>query len=223
MVDQVRFLRRGSVDEAETSTSEEVTAASDEASRSTDDSVGRGHTPGKGRPTPKRRDAEGRRRGPAPPPPKTQRESARLARQNRANRAERRKESADRRSRMLAGDQSALMARDRGPVKAYVRDVVDSRRHLVGLFMPLAGLVLLSVTMPLPQIQQIISYVCMALMLSMALEATLLGRRVVAKARERFPKEDIRGLSLGWYVFARASQIRRLRVPKPRVQIGDQV
>jgi hypothetical protein len=220
MVDQVRFLRRSSVDEAETNTSEADTA---EVPASGEGPTAKGHTPGKGRPTPKRRDAEGRRRGPAPPPPKTQRESARLARQNRANRAERRKDAADRRSRMMAGDQSALLARDRGPVKAYVRDVVDSRRHLTGLFMPLAGLVLLSVTMPLPQIQQVISYACMALMLGMALEATLLGRQVVGKARERFPKEDIRGLSLGWYVFARASQIRRLRVPKPRVQVGDQV
>ncbi|HZZ50946.1 MAG TPA: DUF3043 domain-containing protein [Pseudonocardia sp.] len=216
----MRFLRRGSVDEAETSTSE---AEATELSRSGGETAVRGHTPSKGRATPKRRDAEGRRRGPAPPPPKTQRESARLAKQNRAARAERRKDSADRRSRMMAGDQSALPARDRGPVKAYVRDVVDSRRHLTGLFMPLAGLVLLSVTMPLPHIQQIISYVCMALMLSMALEATLLGRRVVAQTRERFPKEDIKGPGLGWYVFARASQIRRLRVPKPRVQVGDQV
>ena len=45
---------------------------------------------------------------------------------------------------MAAGDDRYLLPRDRGPVKAYIRDVVDSRPHLMGLFMPLAGLVLIS-------------------------------------------------------------------------------
>jgi hypothetical protein len=33
----------------------------------------------------------------------------------------------------------------------------------------------------------------------------------------------VRGLSVGWYAFIRASQIRKLRVPKPRVRPGDKI
>jgi hypothetical protein len=220
----VRFLRRGSVDEANDPA---PAGTGNDSEHGTEGAAGRvvprGRTESKGRPTPKRRDAEGRRRGPVPPPPKTQRESAKLARQNRASRAERRKEAASRRSRMMAGDQGALLPRDRGPVKAFARDMIDSRRHLMGFFMPLAGLVFVSLVLPIPQIQQIFSYCCMAVMLAMAMEGVLLGRQVAKKARERFPKEKISGPGLGWYSFARASQLRRLRVPKPRVEIGETV
>jgi len=210
----VRFLRRRSADAEETAgTAVSVTdTGGDEAPR--------GHTPGKGRPTPKRRDAESKRRGPAPPPPKTQRESMKLAKKNRASRAVRREEAAERRSRMMAGDERALLPRDRGPVKAFVRDLVDSRRHVIGLFMPLAGLVFLSLVLPIPRIQQVFSLICMAMMAAMVLEGVLLGRRVTQQAREKFPKETISAGSVGWYAFSRASQLRKLRVPKPRVDIG---
>lgn len=181
----------------------------------------RGYTPAKGRPTPKRRDAEGKRRGPAPPPPKTQRESMKLAKQNRASRAERRKENMARRGRIASGQ--TLLPRDRGPVKAYVRDLVDSRRHVIGLFMPLAGLVFVSLIVPVPQVQQMFSLFCMAMMAAMVLEGILLGRRITNQARERFPKEQISAASIGWYAFARASQIRKLRTPKVRVKVGDTV
>lgn len=146
-----------------------------------------------------------------------------LAKQNRGSRAERRKEAADRRARMMAGDNSALMPRDRGPVKAFVRDAVDARRHVIGLFMPLAGLVFISLVLPIPQIQQMFSLFCIAMMASMVLEGVLLGRRITRQVRERFPKEEIVGFSIGWYAFTRASQLRKLRVPKPRVNIGDAV
>jgi hypothetical protein len=215
MVDDVRFLRRRSDNEAASVVSE--------TSESAEDAAGRAHTAGKGRPTPKRRDAESKRRGPAPPPPKTQREAQKLARKNRASRDERRKDAADRRRRMMAGDERVLMPRDRGPVKAFVRDTVDSRRHLIGLFMPLAGLVFISLVLPFPQLQSMVSLFCMAMLAAILLEGVLLGRRITNAARDKFPKEQIGGLSLGWYAFSRASQIRKLRVPKPRVKIGDTI
>ncbi|HEY2207195.1 MAG TPA: DUF3043 domain-containing protein [Pseudonocardia sp.] len=215
----MRFLRRHADDDVATADPADDGPA--DAPESTDPEVaGRRHTPGKGRPTPKRREAEGRRRGPAPPPPKTQREAQKLAKKNRARR---RQNSSDRRARMLAGDESALMARDRGPVKAFARDVVDSRWHLMGLFMPLAAVVLLSLVLPIPQIQSLISLFTMIVLASIFLEAVLLGRKITKMARERFPKETISGLSLGWYAFGRASQLRRLRTPKPRVKRGASV
>lgn len=214
---RVRFLRRRS--EVEVTTPADGTNTEAEAA----EQVQSGHTPGKGRPTPKRREAE-KRRGPAPPPPKTQREAQKLARKNKAARAERRREAAERRGRMLAGDERALLPRDKGPVKAYVRDLVDSRPHLAGLFMPLAALVFVSLLLQsIPFAQAYVSMFCMAMLAAMALEGVLLGRRVNRLARERFPKETISGFGLGWYAFSRASQIRRLRVPKPRVKRGDPV
>ena len=178
---------------------------------------------GKGRPTPKRRDAEGRRRGPAPPPPRTQREAAKLARANRPAKEDRRAAAAERREGMARGDDKFLMPRDRGPVKAYVRDLVDSRPHLMGLFMPLAIIVVLSLLVPIREVQSYLSLFSLIALTSMIIEGILLGVSVTRKARAKFPNEKIGGLGTGWYAFTRATQLRRLRIPKPRVQRGATV
>lgn len=177
-------------------------------------------TPGKGRPTPSRREAEARKRGPALPPPKNQREALRRMR---GNKAERRQESARRRERMLAGDEKYLLPRDRGPVKAYVRDVVDSRRNVAGLFMPLALLVVLVILVPSPAVQQYVSLLSMAMLMMMLAEGVLLGRIVNRGVRARFPDAKASPLGLGFYALTRATQLRRLRVPKPRVGYGDAI
>jgi hypothetical protein len=183
-----------------------------------------GGTAGKGRPTPKRREAEGRRRGPAPAPPKTQREAAKFAKANRPpkeqQREQRRRAAEQRRAGMERGDDRYLPARDRGPVRAYIRDVVDSRPHLLGLFMPLALVVVASVLVPVPAVQQYMSLFSLVMLMVMITEGVYLGLTVTRKARAKFPNEDINGLGTGWYSFTRATQPRRLRMPKPRVQRG---
>jgi hypothetical protein len=178
---------------------------------------------GKGRPTPKRREAENKRRGPAPPPPRTQREAARLARANRPDKEQRRRAAVERREGMARGDEKFLMPRDRGPVKAYIRDVVDSRPHLMGLFMPLAVVVVLSLLVPVLAVQQYLSLFSLVALTSMIIEGVLLGVSTTRKARAKFPGERISGLGTGWYAFTRASQLRRLRIPKPRVERGAQI
>lgn len=175
---------------------------------------------GKGRPTPKRREAETKRRGPAPPPPRTQREASKLARANRPDKSIRRAEALERREGMAAGDEKFLMPRDRGPVKAYVRDLVDSRPHLMGLFMPLAIVVVLSLLIPIPQVQSYLSLFSLIALTTMIIEGIFLGASITKKARAKFPDEKIGGLGTGWYAFTRASQLRRLRIPKPRVERG---
>jgi hypothetical protein len=191
-----------------------------ETEADSDDVGQRPRTAGKGRPTPSRREAEGRKRGPAPPPPRTQREALRRMR---GSKDERRSAAADRRERMLAGDEKYLLARDRGPVKAYVRDLVDSRRHLAGAFMPLALLVIVVILVPSPVVQQYVSLVSMAMLLAIIVEGVLLGRTVTRRVRERFPDTSDSGASLGFYAMTRATQLRRLRVPKPRIDRGDPV
>jgi hypothetical protein len=181
------------------------------------------YTPAKGRPTPKRRDAEGRRRGPVAPPPRTQREAMKRAKVTRGTKQERRSAAADRRSRMAAGDQKALLPRDRGPVRAYVRDIVDSRRHLIGLFMPLALLVLVATISPVAGLQTYAAPGTLVVLVIMVIEGYLLGRTVNRKVREKFPDATDKPMSLGWYSFVRASQVRKLRVPKPKVKPGEAV
>ncbi|MDQ3761059.1 MAG: DUF3043 domain-containing protein [Actinomycetota bacterium] len=187
---------------------------------SSEDVTHRARTTGKGRPTPSRREAEGRKRGPAPPPPRTQREALRRMR---GSKEERRNAAAVRRERMLAGDEKYLLPRDRGPVKAYVRDLVDSRRHLAGMFMPLALLVILVILVPSPAMQQYVSLLSMAMLLAIIVEGVLLGRTVKRHVRERFPHASESGTGLGFYAITRATQLRRLRMPKPRVGPGDPI
>jgi hypothetical protein len=57
----------------------------------------------------------------------------------------------------------------------------------------------------------------------MVAEGVTLGIQTTRKARAKFPEENISGLGTGWYAFTRASQLRKLRVPKPKVQRGAQV
>ncbi|MFC4374328.1 DUF3043 domain-containing protein [Nocardia halotolerans] len=186
-------------------------------------------TPGKGRPTPKRREAEGRRRGPVAPAPMTSKEARarrKAAKGSRSDRkaaaADRRAAVQDRRARMLAGEDKFLLARDRGPVRAYVRDLVDARRNLVGLFMPMT-LVLILLMFMVPQLQTIVSLAMLVMLVFMLIEGFVLGRIVNNRVVARFPDTTDTGFKLGWYAFVRASQIRKMRAPKPRVGPGDAV
>ncbi|WUI35593.1 DUF3043 domain-containing protein [Nocardia sp. NBC_00416] len=186
-------------------------------------------TAGKGRPTPSRRDAEGRRRGPVSPPPMTSKEARARRKETRGSKEDRKSASADRRAaaqdrraRMLAGEDKYLLPRDQGPVRAFVRDIVDGRRNLVGLFMPMALLLILTM-FAAPAWQSIITLAMLVMMAFMMAEGFLLGRVVNRRVRERFPKSTDTGFRLGWYAFVRASQLRKMRAPKPRVGPGDAI
>ncbi|NKV84949.1 DUF3043 domain-containing protein, partial [Rhodococcus hoagii] len=86
---------------------------------------------GKGRPTPKRREARPKKRGPVAPAPLTPRKPAPPQGQSRQQGRSARPRppsaapsSANRRARMLAGEEKYLLPRDKGPVRAYTRDLV---------------------------------------------------------------------------------------------------
>ncbi|GAB2653911.1 DUF3043 domain-containing protein [Prescottella soli] len=226
----MKLLRRGDSDNSDKrdvevieSTAETTTGASGTTE------TGAASTPGKGRPTPKRREAEAKRRGPIAPAPLTAKEARARRKSTRGSKEERkaeaavrRAESADRRARMLAGEDKYLLPRDKGPVRAYVRDLVDSRRNLVGLFMPLALILIMAMFLS-PVIQSFVTLGMLVMMLFMAGEGYFLGRMINNRVRERFPDSTDGGFRLGWYAFVRASQIRKMRAPKPRVGPGDAV
>lgn len=227
----MKFLRRSDDDKSAAS---DTAAQADAPEGPIDtDEAGGGVTLGKGRPTPKRREAQGRR-GPVAPAPMTRAEakarkkelrksSPKLTREARKTlSAENRMKANERRARMMAGEQDFLLARDKGPVRAYVRDFVDSRRNLVGLFMPLALLLIFTLFLS-PQLQAIVTLAMLVMMLFMVLEGVLLGRTLSNRIRQRWPESTDTGFRIGWYAFVRASQIRKLRVPKPRVKPGDAI
>ena len=198
------------------------------------DTVGRGSrkTDPKGRPTPKRNQARRNiRKGPVAPAPMTAAE-ARARRKALArpklSREERRAESAasrarmsERRERMMAGEEAYLLPRDQGPVRRYVRDIVDSRRNVLGLFMPSA--VSLLFIMFVPQLQLYTSPAMLLLMAVMGIDGIILGRKVGRMVDEKFPSNTESHWKLGLYAASRASQMRRTRAPRPQVERGSSV
>ncbi|WP_067655092.1 DUF3043 domain-containing protein [Nocardia harenae] len=221
----MKLFRRG---ESDTTDATAVTTA-DASAEAAGSAAAATATAGKGRPTPRRRDAEARRRGPVAPAPMTSKEARARRKANRGSRADRREAAAerraaaqDRRERMLAGEDKYLLPRDRGPVRAHVRDIVDARRNLVGLFMPMALVLILSM-FAAPGLQTIVTLAMLVMMAFMIVEGVFLGRIINNRVRERYPDTTDTGFKLGWYAFVRASQIRKMRAPKPRLSPGDPV
>jgi hypothetical protein len=112
-----------------------------------------------------------------------------------------------------------MPARDRGAVRALVRDYVDSRRRLSEFYMYglLVLLVLLFIRNPL--VQSIVPVLVTVAVLIMLVEGIFIGRRARALAEKRLPGESTQGVRL--YAAMRALQIRQLRMPKPRIKPGD--
>ena len=171
-------------------------------------------TAGKGRPTPKRSEAEQRRRQPYTAP-KDRKEAARRSRTSDRTERSRRMDAVRR------GEEWALPARDRGPVKALARDYVDSKRRFSEFYM--YGLIVLLVLLfiRVPIVQTLVPALVIAAVVVMIVEGIFIGRRVRALAAERLPGQSTSGIAL--YAAMRALQIRQLRMPKPRVKIGDTV
>ena len=168
-------------------------------------------TAGKGRPTPKRSESERRRRPFNAPGDRKE--------ANRQYRERQRQERTRRTQGVQRGEQWALPPRDRGPVKALARDYVDSRRRLSEFYMYglLVLLVLLFVRNAL--VQSIVPLLVLIAVMIMLVEGIFIGRRVRTLAEERLPGESTRGVRL--YAAMRALQIRRLRMPKPRIKPGE--
>ena len=193
----------------------------------------RARTDPKGRPTPKRGEARGTaKKGPIAPAPMTAAE-ARARRKTLAgpklSKEERREERlasrakmTDRRERMMAGEEGYLLPRDQGPVRRYVRDVVDSRRNFLGLFMP-STLTLLFMTFGVPQLQLYLSPAMLGLAVLMGGDGVILGRKVSRMVDEKFPSNTESRWKIGLYAASRASQMRRMRSPRPQVERGANV
>lgn len=169
---------------------------------------------GKGRPTPKRKDAESKRKVSSLSPivTKDQKKAAKIqARQDRvASRAA-----------YLRGDESALPVRDRGPVRKYVRNYVDSRRSTGEYFLPIIFIVLVLTLIPLPAVQIGAIALMYAVLLLAVVDGIFLSRKIRKSVQAKFPGAETKGL--GMYAWLRSTQMRRLRAPHPQVKIGESI
>ncbi|WP_245641173.1 DUF3043 domain-containing protein [Streptomyces megasporus] len=164
----------------------------------------------KGRPTPKRSEAEALRRA-AVKPPANRKEAAKRAREAR------RAELARQREALAGGDERYLPLRDRGPVRRYARDFVDAKWHVAEFFLPLAVAIL--VMSMVPSLQNVSLLVWLGVIVMIVVDSFVTGFRLRRALRERFPDENRRGAVA--YALMRTLQMRRMRLPKPQVARGE--
>ena len=109
--------------------------------------------------------------------------------------------------------------RDRGPVRRYVRNIVDSRFNIGEVFLPLVFVVLV-LSLTRNQNIAVLSIIFMYLMLlSLLIDGFFLSRRIKRMVSQKFPNESTRGLAM--YAILRGIQMRRMRVPKPQIERGS--
>lgn len=167
---------------------------------------------GKGRPTPTRKEAEAAARARAKVP-RTRKEIAA------ANRRARQESTASVREAMKSGDESKFMARDRGPVKRFVRDYVDSRFSLVELLLPVLVITLLMSFSGVTALINLSEIILLAVMIMLVMEMVFLRLKLRKELKARFPEESLKGAT--YYAIMRAMQMRFMRLPKPQVKLGD--
>ncbi len=167
---------------------------------------------GKGRPTPKRKEAEALAKARA----RTPRTRKELAARQREGRSE---DSRKVRAGMKAGDERYLLPRDKGPLRRFIRDYVDSRFSIVELLIPL-----LVVTMVLgysgqQALMNASQFIMMATFLFVIVDMVLLRFRLRKELTRRFPGESLKGTT--YYAVIRSLQMKFMRMPKAKVKIGQ--
>lgn len=169
----------------------------------------------KGRPTPKRKDAQTANFTPLVPP---DRKAARKAAKAKA----RARQNAEYEA-MESGDLNKMPESERIPERVYARDFVDARLNAGEFFLPVAGVVMISVMImshfvsensiiPLATIAILYAYI-----LAVIIDVCFMWRKLRKQLISRFGEESVskRG-RVRWYACSRALQIRRWRLPKPR-------
>ncbi|GAA3096477.1 DUF3043 domain-containing protein [Streptomyces rectiviolaceus] len=166
----------------------------------------------KGRPTPKRSEAQTQRRSVANTP--TSRKEA-----AKRQRTERRVQMDKQRQALASGDERYLPARDKGPVRKFARDFVDSRFCIAEFFLPLAVIILVLSMVRIPQLQNIALLLWLFVIVLIIVDSVTTAVRLKKRLNERFPSESKKGAVA--YALMRTLQMRRLRLPKPQVKRGE--
>jgi DUF3043 family protein len=173
------------------------------------------HQPGtKGRPTPTRKEAEAAAKARAKPPRTRRGQVA-------AQRAVKGESSQRVRQGMRNGEEKYLLARDKGPVRRFIRDFVDTRFSFIELIIPL-----LVVTMVLgysgnAALASAGNAILFGSILLVILDMLMLRFRLRRQLATRFPDEPVKGTT--YYAVTRAMQMKFMRLPKPKLKIGQEL
>ena len=168
---------------------------------------------GKGRPTPRRKDQQAKNLHPVVP--KDRQAAKREARAARDAAWKRQSEA------MVTGEEKYLPAREKGPVKRYIRDYVDARFSLGEAFLPLS--VLLMVIMfgfqtRMPQIGLLLMMCLYAVFLLSIIDAVVCWWLVRRRLHAKFGADKVQAQgTIFWYIFSRCFNLRRWRQPSPQV------
>lgn len=167
---------------------------------------------GKGRPTPKRSEAEAARKK-RMAPPKNRKEAS-------AMRRERMREARMRQREALqgGGNERDLPPMHQGPVRKFIRDWVDAKRTFLELLFPVFIVVFLVAVVVPSSAQQYYPFVWLAILIALVVDSVRVLRGLNTALTEKFGPEAAKGNRL--YAIMRSCQIRRFRIPKPTVRPG---
>ncbi len=168
----------------------------------------------KGRPTPSRKEAEAANKAKAKVP-RTRKEMAA------AQKATRGQSSAQVRQAMRTGDDRYLPARDKGPVRRFIRDYVDSRFSFIELLIPLMLVVLILGWSGNATVATYANLAMLSVLLLIVVDLFRLRFRLKRELAARFPDTATNGTT--YYAIARSMQMRFMRLPKTQVKVGQQL
>ncbi|WP_238154510.1 DUF3043 domain-containing protein [Ornithinimicrobium sufpigmenti] len=196
-----------------TATSEvDDTAAAEYAARDRVTSADASRPQGKGRPTPRRREAEAANRRPLVVDKKTM---------SAEQKAKVREERAKARESMLRGEERYLPPRDRGPERRFLRDAVDSRWNIGEVLLPIMLFLLVMTFLPIEWARMSAFLAVYGLILFGIVDCWLLWRRTKKRFVQEFGHEPGRGSA--WYLVMRSFQMRGSRVPRAAVERGSEL
>ena len=162
---------------------------------------------GKGRPTPTRKQANaGRKQGIGSHDAKAARERDRQRR-------------IEARAGLLAGDPRYFPRRDAGPVREYVRDLVDSRRSMGEYFVLGAVGVMVFGLVNNKAVQQFVVTAWTAMLALVIVDTIYVAFRIARETKSRWPQRSLRRGVVA-YGTLRTLQLRRFRIPPPRLAPG---
>ena len=162
----------------------------------------------KGKPTPKRKEAQAKLKISPLSPTASKEAKKTLKAQARVRRLEAR-------AAYMRGEESALPVKDKGPVRRFVRNYVDERKSVTEYFLVFIMFILFLTVIPSPAVQLGAIALMYSAMIWVAIDGFLLSRRVKKLVAEKFPDQPTKGLGL--YGWMRSTQLRRLRAPSPQV------
>ena len=168
----------------------------------------------KGRPTPSRKEAEAARKARAKVP-RTRKELAA------AQKAARGESSAHVREAMRSGDDRYLPARDKGPVRRFIRDYVDSRFSFIEMLIPLMLVVLILGWTGNPTVTTYANLAMLSVFALIIIDLLRLRFRLRRELTTRFPDAPVKGTT--YSAVARSMQMRFMRLPKAQVKVGQQL